>query len=170
MQQRKRYLELQTDIAKAEAEERVYAEAAAQESRNYFIVDQTGEATEGTVSIETINPVDNTSQEVVDHIKNGQQLQSTTVRPKQPYLPEEETPLTKESRLNPSAAEWSHDVSRSFLPGSPNGDLIVKMMDTQDRQSYTFQQLLQQQQQSVNHPNQSESGKSPYFWQNIQRC
>ena len=149
LQQRKRYLELQTDIAKAEAEERVYAEAAAQESRNYFIVDQTGEATEGTVSIETINPVDNTSQEVVDHIKNGQQLQSTTVRPKQPYLPEEETPLTKESRLNPSAAEWSHDVSRSFLPGSPNGDLIVKILDTQDRQSYTFQQLLQQQQQSV---------------------
>ena len=160
LRQRKRLLELQTDIAKAEAEEKVYVEAAAQETRNYFLVDQTGEDTAGTplfttpttAAIETRNPrnaVDNTSQEVVDHIENGHQIQSTNVRPRQPCLPEEETPLSKDSRLNPSAAEWSHDLSRSFLPGSPNGDLIVRMLDTQDRQSHTFQQLLQHQQQSI---------------------
>ena len=79
MRQRKRHLELQTDIAKAEAGEIAYAEAAAQETRNYFLVNQTGEDTAGThlfttlttATIETRNPrnpVDNTSQEVVDHI------------------------------------------------------------------------------------------------------
>ena len=131
----------------------------AQETRNYFLVDQTGEDTAGTplftttttAAIETRNPrnaVDNTSQEVVDHIENGHQIQSTHVRSRQPCLPEEETPLSKDSRLSTSAAEWSHDLSHSFLPGSPNGDLI-RMLDTQDRQSHTFQQLLQHPQQSI---------------------
>ena len=77
LRQRKRHLELQTDIAKAEAEEKAYAEARyeKQDTRNYFLVNQTGEDTAGThlfttpttATIETRNPrnpVDNTSQEL----------------------------------------------------------------------------------------------------------
>ena len=61
LRQRKRHLELQTDIAKAE--EKAYMPSA-QETRNYFLVDQTGENTAGTppfttptkVVIQTRNP------------------------------------------------------------------------------------------------------------------
>ena len=50
LQQRKRHLELLTNIAKAEAQERAYAEAGAQETSNLFVLDQTWEDDESAIS------------------------------------------------------------------------------------------------------------------------
>ena len=148
LQQRKKQLELQTCIDKAEAKEMAYAEAEAQEMRNFYVIDQTGEDIEGVLDPLATSTIDARPQ---SNATKRNEAQSAATKPNQSYTPrnKNETPQLRAQMLNADAAEWTYNTSNSIPPDSMNGDIIAKMLDSQDRQSHALHQLLKQQQENV---------------------
>ena len=148
LQQRKKQLELQTCIDKAEAKEMAYAEAEAQEMRNFYVIDQTGEDIEGVLDPLATSNIDARPQ---SNATKRNEAQSAATKPNQSYTPrnKNETLQLRAQMLNADAAEWTYNTSNSIPPESMNGDIIAKMLDSQDRQSHALHQLLKQQQENV---------------------
>lgn len=162
LQQRMRQLELQTNIAKAEAEEKAYAEAElAEESahreteplelRDFFIIDHTGEHSEALLDPPpplAISSIDVTPRDAAERSTEDQIKRSTTTKLKQSYVPQDETPQASTQGINPLAAEWNNEFN-PMTPNNASGDVFGKMLDVQERQSRAFQQLFQQQQANI---------------------
>ena len=161
LHQRMRQLELQTDIAKAEAEEKAYAQAElaeeraypetqSQEMRDFFVIDQTG-SPEGLLDPQTPTAISSkhaTPRDTVERSNENEIKRSTTDELKQPYIPQNETPQANTQGLDPFAPEWNNEYN-SMLQDNASGDIFDKMLDIQERQSRAFQQLFQQQQANI---------------------
>ncbi len=134
LQQRKKHLDLQTNIAKAEAEERVYAIAEAEENKTLYVLDETHETRR-----ENVNEV-STPAAVNEVLQNPE-------NPEQSLTPFSliQTPRYGEENLNPTVPERNY----AQFSAARDNQILGRVLDSQERQSFAFQQLLENQQQNI---------------------
>ena len=130
LQQRKAQLELQAEIAEAEAERKVYEEVEAEETRKSIVHPR------------------NTHQNS-QSVRHSTQIANTSTPrdgvPKVSHKPRE-TPINSHSN-DPHNTE-SPDPPR-FQSGSFHEESFHRLLEFQDRQNHALQQLIQQQQEGV---------------------
>ena len=154
LRQRKKQLELQTSIAKAEAEERAYAIAEAEEQNQFHILDETHES----VNLETTSNFPNLeaiSEQKLDftqnEMANAHESNQTQLAPMGLEQPSDRSqhvqPSTPRSKnLNQSAPEWN---CAQFSNVQDNNQILGRVLESQELQSFAFQKLLEQQQQHI---------------------
>ena len=160
LQQRKRQLELQTNLAKAEAEERAYAEL--EELEAFQTIDETGPDQTSRVdqepersriehSVPRTKELDDKSKAENVRAKEAKERISTTENQTEERRDvKSESAHTLPSNPDPQYIPWNgYNPYNVQLVGN-SGDIFGKLLETQDRQSYMFNQLLQQQQASIN--------------------
>ena len=140
--QRKRELKFRTDIAKAKAEEQVYAEVEAQDGRDYPFPDPPQQL--ATASHPPVSGV----SEPVSEPREAKEL--IAMRPLKTEM------HLDGHQLNPNATEFRHEVAVSRQPSKEprtvqinEHSFVSKMVEAQIRQADAFQQLLRQQQESI---------------------
>ena len=152
IKQRKAAIQLQADIAEAEAERRVFEEAEAEENRERELFHQ-DEVTPVRVALK---PVKSASTPMEGGLPSNATAETTLNLPgKQPYEPNE-TPQSPKYPLNPEAPEYRHTPTRN-QENSPYDTKIsshqdasfVRLMQTQDRHNEALMQLVRHQQQST---------------------
>ena len=149
LQQRKAELEIQGEIAEAEAERQIYAQAEAEGKLEAYhhrddsdIVQQPPKQSQYLKSSST--PLE----------QGLANIHEPAIIPKHkpPYEPGETPPSVK---LNPDAPEWHHQTTPiqhgmfADRTGSFKDDSLQRLVETQDRQNSALQQLIQQQQAGV---------------------
>ena len=152
IKQRKAEVQLQADIAEAEAERRVFEEAEAEETqeRDLFHRD---EVTPVRVALKTVKSASTPMEgglpgNITDEI-------AISPQGKQPYQ-QSETPRPSKYPLNPEAPEYRHTRTPN-QEGSPHDVKIsrdqdtsfVRLMETQDRHNQALMELVRHQQQST---------------------
>ena len=154
LRQRKKQLELQTSIAKAAAEERAYAIADAEEQNQFYVLDETHEGVnlETTFNLPNLEAISErnlnvTQTEVADaHKSNQMQLApvgleepSNLSQHVQPLTPRSENPI-------PTTPECNYV---QFPNTQDNNQILGRVLESQELQNFTFQKLLEQQQQHI---------------------
>ena len=161
LQQRKRQLELQINLAKAEAEEKAYAEP--DESEMFQTLDETG-PDEGRVNqgpkesqvehliprTEELNDRDQLESENLRAHKTREKISTTENQKEERRHANLELPHTMASNPFSQYIPWNAYNQHDIQPVRNGGDLFEKLLESQDRQSYMFNQLLQRQQANIN--------------------
>ena len=141
IQQRKSQVELQVEIAAAEAQKIVFEQCEAEELR--LSQEENRPLSVHPHHISTTSVVD------VAPANHPAPLQPPISQAK--YQPKETPVKQQRQQLNPSVPQWL--PNQSSLPhhhdGYPHDYPLQRLMETQDRQSSALQQIVQQQQQSV---------------------
>jgi hypothetical protein len=150
LQQRKKHLELQTNIAKAEAEERAYAIAEAEENKTLYVLDETHETRRENVNgvstpaaASELN-VTRTSLTNLDRVNEALQNPENPEQSLNPF-PLIQTPRCGEENLNPTVPERNY----AQFSAARDNQILGRVLDSQERQSFAFQQLLENQQQNI---------------------
>jgi hypothetical protein len=142
LQQRKRQVELQTSIAKANAEERVYAAVQAEAMNNFYTVDDVADVSQQEVNL----PSPSLPNPLIDvtRRKCTEQRSPATATTSQNKMPR------KNQQLNPRAAHWNHDAYNNVSQENMHETILDRIFFfSQDRQSRAFHYLLNQQQENV---------------------
>ena len=149
LQQRKGQLELQDEIAEAEAKRQIYEQAEAEEKiEEYHHRDEK--------DIHAREQSSSWSQYVKASSTPLERGIANTDEP--PIIPEYKQPCDPKEpqpKLNPGEPEWRQTITpiqHGFLAdrsGSFKDDSFQRLMETQDRQNTALQQLIQQQQAGV---------------------
>ena len=161
LQQRKRQLELQINLAKAEAEEKAYAEP--DESEMFQTLDETG-PDEGRVNqgpkesqvehliprTEELNDRDQLESGNLRAHKTREKISTTENQKEERRDVNLELPHTMASNPFSQYIPWNAYNQHDIQPVRNGGDLFEKLLESQDRQSYMFNQLLQRQQANIN--------------------
>ena len=161
LQQRKRQLELQINLAKAEAEEKAYAEP--DESEMFQTLDETG-PDEARVNqgpkesqvehliprTEELNDRDQLEPGNLRAHKTREKISTTENQKEERRDVNLELPHTMASNPFSQYIPWNAYNQHDIQPVRNGGDLFEKLLESQDRQSYMFNQLLQRQQANIN--------------------
>ncbi len=134
LQQRKKHLELQTNIAKAEAEERAYAIAEAEENKTLYVLDETHETRRKNVN-EVSTPVA-VNESATKPRKSGTVFNSFLADPNTTFWG---------GKLNPTVPERNY----AQFSAARDNQILGRVLDSQERQSFAFQQLLENQHQNI---------------------
>ncbi|XP_028395694.1 uncharacterized protein LOC114519723 [Dendronephthya gigantea] len=160
LQQRKRQLELQKNLAKAEAEERAYAEQ--EELETFHTIDQTGPDQTSLINQEPERSRFEQSvlatKELDDKLKAEnaradeaiQRISLAQIQTQERHSAKSESPHSLPSNPYPQNVPRNDYTPHNTQPVRNGGDIFVKLLESQDRQSHMFNQLLQQQQASIN--------------------
>jgi hypothetical protein len=153
LQQRKRQLELQTSIAKANAEERVYAAAQAEAMNNLYTVDDVEDVSQQEVNLPSPslpNPLIDVTRRDANVLSNATQdiIQYAATHQQPPPTSQNEMPRENQ-QLNPRAAHWNYDAYNNVSQENMHEAILDRIIDSQDRQSRAFHYLLNQQQENV---------------------
>jgi len=152
IKQRKAEIQLQADIAEAEAERQVFEEAEAEENRERELFHRD----EVTPVRAALKPVKSASTPM-EGGPPGNIIDETVVdfQGKQPYEPNE-TRQPSKYPLNPEAPEYRHRMTPNqeslpydIKPSSHHDASFVRLMETQDRHNQALMQLVRHQQQST---------------------
>ena len=151
IKQRKAELQLEADIAEAEAERRVFEEAEAEENRECesFHRDQVAPL---KVALKPVKSASTPMEEGLP--RNAADVTPSNLQSKQPYEPKQ----SPKYPLNPEAPEYHHTPTPN-QEGSPYDIKIssaryqdasfVRLMETQDRHNQALMQLVRHQRQST---------------------
>ena len=152
IKQRKAEIQLQADIAEAEAERQVFEEAEAEENRERELFHRD----EVTPVRAALKPVKSASTPM-EGGPPGNIIDETVIgsQGKQPYEPNE-TRQPSKYPLNPEAPEYRHRMTPNqeslpydIKPSSHHDASFVRLMETQDRHNQALMQLVRHQQQST---------------------
>ena len=154
LRQRKKRLELQTSIAKAEAEERAYAIAEAEEQNQIHILDETHESvnletTSNFPNLEAISDqkLDSTQNEMANtHESNQTQLAAMGLEQPSDRSQHVQPSTPRSKNLNRTPPEWNY---AQFSNVQDNNQILGRVLESQELQSFAFQKLLEQQQQHI---------------------
>ncbi len=153
LQQTKRQLELQTSIAKANAEERVYAAAQAEAMNNLYTVDDAEDVSQQEVNLPSPslpNPLIHVTRRDANVLSNAAQdiIQYAATQQQPPPTSQNEMPRENQ-QLNSRAAHWNYDAYNTVSQENMHETILDRIIDSQDRQSSAFHYLLNQQQENV---------------------
>jgi len=150
--QQKKQLELQTSIANTAAEERAYAIAEAEEQNQFCVLDETHEGVnlETTFNLPNLEAISerNVTQTEVANAHESNQMQLAPVGMEEPSDPSQHVqPLTPRWE-NPIRITPECNYAR-FPITQNNNQILGRVLESQELQSFTFQKLLEQQQQQI---------------------
>ena len=150
LQKRRRQLELQINLAKAEAEERAYAEAQLEDLEAFETVDEMlSDCSRVDHVMSKLDPLYAEATEQSSPTKEaGDMIRSINNQTKESRQVNQESHLTMPSNLYPQVSVPNGYNPKIIQPNENNGGFFERF-ESQDRQSYMFNQLLKQQQENI---------------------
>ena len=154
LRQRKKQLELQTSIGKAAAEERAYAIAETEEQNQFYVLDETHEGVnlETTFNLPNLELISernlNVTQTELANAHESNEMQLAPVGLEEPSTPSQHVqPMTPRSEI---PIRTTPEYNYGQFPNTQNNNHILgRVLESQELQSFTFQKLLEQQQQHI---------------------
>jgi hypothetical protein len=151
LQQRRRQLELQINLAKAEADERAYAEAQLEDLEAFETVDEMlSDSSRVDHVMSKLDPLYAEATEQSSPTKEaGDMIRSINNQTKESRQVNQESHLTMPSNLYPQVSVPNGYNPKTIQPNENNGGFFERLLESQDRQSYMFNQLLKQQKENI---------------------